>query len=46
MLEGHFDRSTTSGVFLMPTAQEAAMTILDPRTGQLVTIDLTPRPRP
>lgn len=22
------------------------MTILDPKTGQLVTIDLTPRPRP
>jgi hypothetical protein len=30
----------------MPTVQEAAMTILDPRTGQLVTINLTPRPRP
>jgi len=29
----------------MPTAQEAAMTILDPRTGQLVTIDLKPRPQ-
>jgi hypothetical protein len=25
---------------------EAAMTILDPRTGQLVTINLSPRPRP
>jgi len=29
----------------MPAAQEIVMTILDPRTGQLVTIDLPPRPR-
>jgi hypothetical protein len=29
----------------MPTAQEASMTILDPKTGQLVTIDLTSKPR-
>jgi hypothetical protein len=28
----------------MPTPTEAAMTILDPRTGQLVTIDLSPKP--
>jgi hypothetical protein len=26
--------------------KEAAMTILDPKTGQLVTIDLKPRPKP
>jgi len=31
--------------FLSCNGTEAAMTILDPRTGELVTIDLSPRPR-
>jgi hypothetical protein len=40
-----FDLSSRSGVLLTPTEQEAFMTILDPKTGQLVTIDLTSKPR-
>ncbi len=40
-----FDPSSRSRVLLTPTEQEALMTILDPKTGQLVTIDLTSKPR-
>jgi hypothetical protein len=40
-----FDPLRDSGVSPPPTEQEALMTILDPKTGQLVTIDLTSKPR-
>jgi hypothetical protein len=40
-----FDPAARSGVSSTPTEQEALMTILDPKTGQLVTIDLTAKPR-
>ncbi|MBO1904614.1 hypothetical protein J4G37_06775 [Microvirga sp. 3-52] len=40
-----FDPPQGSGVSPPPTEQEAFMTILDPKTGQLVTIDLTSKPR-
>jgi hypothetical protein len=40
-----FDPEQGSGVSPTPTEQEASMTILDPKTGQLVTIDLTSKPR-
>jgi hypothetical protein len=40
-----FDLQPASGVSLPSTEQEAFMTILDPKTGQLVTIDLPSKPR-
>jgi hypothetical protein len=45
MISRLVDPSGQSNVFSMPRAQEADMTILDPKTGQLVTIDLSPKPR-
>jgi hypothetical protein len=44
-LATRFDPPQGSGVSPAPTEQEAFMTILDPKTGQLVTIDLTSKPR-
>jgi hypothetical protein len=40
-----FDPPRPFGVSHTPTEQEAFMTILDPKTGQLVTLDLTSKPR-
>jgi hypothetical protein len=40
-----FDPPRESGVSPVPAEQEAFMTILDPKTGQLVTIDLVSKPR-
>jgi len=40
-----FDPPVSLGVSPVPTEWEAFMTILDPKTGQLVTIDLTSKPR-
>jgi hypothetical protein len=45
MFPNRFDPSGHQGVSPVPTDQEAFMTILDPKTGQLVTIDLTSKPR-
>jgi hypothetical protein len=40
-----FDPSHGSGVSPTQQNKEAFMIILDPKTGQLVTIDLTSKPR-
>ena len=40
-----FDLVTTSGVSPPSTEQEALVTILDPKTGQLVIINLPSKPR-
>ncbi|MGO4573023.1 hypothetical protein [Microvirga sp. 2TAF3] len=45
MIRSRFDLAGRWRVALVQAAQETTMTILDPKTGELVTINLSPRPR-